>query len=95
MTFDLPEPGPVSFGSGPNWTLNKNRFPLASCGEQDLLVEGVPGLSESSLLLAEPGGSSHGRQERHDGTALFIEGHQKRLEHLETTQTPTGKVKTV
>lgn len=50
--------------------------------EPDLLGERVPGLSEGSLLLAQSGTSSHGRQQRDDGTPLFTEGHHEGLEDL-------------
>lgn len=48
----------------------------------DLFSEGVPRLSETPLLLAQFRGSSHRRQQRHDGTPLLIKGHQKGLKHL-------------
>lgn len=48
----------------------------------DLFGEGVPRLPESPLLVAQLRASSHRRQQRHDGPALLVEGHQERLEHL-------------
>lgn len=50
--------------------------------KQNLLIEGFPGFPQSLLLLAQLWGSFHGGQQRHDGPALLIEGHQEGLENL-------------
>ena len=54
----------------------------------DLFSERVPRLSESPLLIAQFRGSSHGCQQRHDGTPLLIKGHQKGLKDLRNGQEP-------
>lgn len=49
-----------------------------------LCSKAVPGLSEGLLLLGQFLASSHCGQQRHDGTPLLIEGHQKGVQHLMT-----------
>lgn len=48
----------------------------------NFFCESIPGLSESPLLIAQFWGSSHGRQQRHDGPSLLVKGHQKGLKYL-------------
>lgn len=44
--------------------------------------EGVPRLSESSLLFTRTRASPHGRQQRDDGSPLLTEGYHKGMKYL-------------
>lgn len=58
-----------------------------SLEERNLVGEGVPRLSESSLLFAGLRASPHGRQQRDDGSPLLTEGHHKGVKYLAGAET--------
>lgn len=48
----------------------------------DLFSQRIPGMSESSLLLAKLRRPLHRCQQRHNGPPLLVKGHHESLEHL-------------